>query len=129
MNLFQSENTEYQEFYEKINNLLKTMEGHASEEEIKNIHAIEDNFKMKVNDFYRENRKLNIGVVGQVKAGKSSFLNTLLFDGKEVLPKASTPKNGNFNEDGILRRKYYPDRILFERRMGSVRRKCTGRYR
>lgn len=112
MNLFQYENTEYQEFYEKINNLLKTMEGHASEEEIKNIHAIEDNFKMKVNDFYRENRKLNIGVVGQVKAGKSSFLNTLLFDGKEVLPKASTPKTATltkmeYSEENIIQIEYY----------------------
>ena len=34
---------------------------------------------------------LKIGVVGQVKAGKSSFLNSLFFDGESVLPKASTP--------------------------------------
>lgn len=37
------------------------------------------------------NRKLKIGVVGQIKAGKSSFLNALLFDGKDLLPKAATP--------------------------------------
>lgn len=36
-------------------------------------------------------RLLRLGVVGQVKAGKSSLLNLLLFDGKEVLPKAATP--------------------------------------
>lgn len=53
---------------------------------------IKENFKNKIEDFYRENRKLNIAVIGQVKAGKSSFLNTLLFNGKEVLPKAVTPK-------------------------------------
>ena len=34
---------------------------------------------------------LRIGIVGQVKAGKSSFINALLFDGKDILPKASTP--------------------------------------
>ena len=34
---------------------------------------------------------LKIGVVGQVKAGKSSFLNSLFFNGESVLPKASTP--------------------------------------
>lgn len=34
---------------------------------------------------------LRIGVVGQVKAGKSSFLNSLLFDGENVLPRAATP--------------------------------------
>ena len=34
---------------------------------------------------------LRLGVVGQVKAGKSSFLNSLIFDGEDVLPKAATP--------------------------------------
>jgi GTPase SAR1 family protein len=38
-----------------------------------------------------ENRKLRIGIIGQVKAGKSSLLNALLFDGNDVLPKAATP--------------------------------------
>ena len=38
-----------------------------------------------------ENGILKIGVVGQVKAGKSSFLNSLFFDGENVLPRASTP--------------------------------------
>ena len=39
--------------------------------------------------------KLSIGIMGQVKAGKSSFLNALLFDGKPVLPVAATPKTAN----------------------------------
>lgn len=34
---------------------------------------------------------LQLGIVGQVKAGKSSFLNSLFFNGENVLPKASTP--------------------------------------
>ena len=38
-----------------------------------------------------DNKILKIGVVGQVKAGKSSFLNSLFFDGENVLPRASTP--------------------------------------
>lgn len=38
-----------------------------------------------------ENRLLQVGVVGRVKAGKSSLLNALVFDGKNVLPKAATP--------------------------------------
>jgi tRNA U34 5-carboxymethylaminomethyl modifying GTPase MnmE/TrmE len=37
------------------------------------------------------NRLLQIGIVGRVKAGKSSLLNALLFDGNSVLPKAATP--------------------------------------
>jgi hypothetical protein len=40
-------------------------------------------------------RPLSIGIIGQVKAGKSSFLNALLFDGEPVLPKAATPKTAN----------------------------------
>lgn len=36
-------------------------------------------------------RRLNIGVIGRVKAGKSSLINALLFDGATVLPKAATP--------------------------------------
>ncbi len=36
-------------------------------------------------------RDLKVGIIGRVKAGKSSLLNTLIFEGKEVLPKAATP--------------------------------------
>ncbi|GAA8630556.1 hypothetical protein HpBT322_12570 [Helicobacter pylori] len=38
-----------------------------------------------------ENRGLKVGIVGHVKAGKSSLLNALIFEGKDVLPKAATP--------------------------------------
>lgn len=46
-------------------------------------HAIE----LKKSD----DRLMNIGIVGRVKAGKSSLLNALFFDGKNVLPSAATP--------------------------------------
>lgn len=40
----------------------------------------------------RENYSLlTIGIVGQMKVGKSSFLNALLFGGEPILPKAATP--------------------------------------
>ncbi|GHR27199.1 dynamin family protein [Helicobacter pylori] len=38
-----------------------------------------------------ENRGLKFGIIGRVKAGKSSLLNALIFEGKDVLPKAATP--------------------------------------
>ncbi len=38
-----------------------------------------------------ENRGLKVGIIGRVKAGKSSLLNALIFEGKDVLPKAATP--------------------------------------
>ena len=82
----------------KIENIIKKIEQYASEEQIDDIKQINKNFSMKIEDFYREGRKLNIGVIGRVKAGKSSFLNTLLFNGEEVLPKAATPKTATLTK-------------------------------
>ena len=42
-------------------------------------------------EMLQQARLLRLGIVGQVKAGKSSLLNLLLFDGQDVLPKAATP--------------------------------------
>lgn len=107
-----TENTGFQKFVTNTENIIKDLSSAAGKEDILGIEKIRDNFKMKTEDFYRENRKLNIGVVGQVKAGKSSFLNTLLFDGKEVLPKASTPKTATltkmeYSEENIIQIEYY----------------------
>lgn len=49
--------------------------------------ALEKNFALA----QQESRKLSIGIVGAVKAGKSSFLNACVFNGEEYLPKAATP--------------------------------------
>lgn len=49
-------------------------------------------------ELVKENQVLNIGVVGQVKAGKSSFLNALFFEGESILPKASTPMTAGLTE-------------------------------
>ncbi len=38
-----------------------------------------------------KDRDLKVGIIGRVKAGKSSLLNALIFEGKDVLPKAATP--------------------------------------
>ena len=48
-------------------------------------------FKKNYFEKLNEARKLRIGIVGQIKAGKSTFLNCLLFEGKDILPKAVTP--------------------------------------
>ncbi len=67
-------------------------------EEEKTIKTIVQCLKSKLEEIYSggnqleaQNDVLKIGVVGQVKAGKSSFLNSLFFDGESVLPRASTP--------------------------------------
>jgi len=50
-----------------------------------------DKLQEKIASIKSNNGILRIGIVGQVKAGKSSFINSLIFDGKNILPKASTP--------------------------------------
>ncbi|RRD41765.1 hypothetical protein EII18_07740 [Comamonadaceae bacterium OH3737_COT-264] len=45
----------------------------------------------KVSEQQKDAVNLRIGIIGRVKAGKSSLLNALLFEGKDVLPKAATP--------------------------------------
>lgn len=44
-----------------------------------------------IDSIINENRVLRVGIVGEVKAGKSSFINSLIFDGEDILPKAATP--------------------------------------
>lgn len=55
------------------------------------LESIFKEFKEGGEKLLTESDTLQIGIVGQVKAGKSSFLNSLFFNGESVLPKASTP--------------------------------------
>lgn len=112
MEIFNSNNKQFDFFIENTENIVSHLTGVAKDEDINGINKLIQNFKIKTEDFYRENRKLNIGVVGQVKAGKSSFLNTLLFGGQEILPKASTPKTATltkmeYSENNIIHIEYY----------------------
>ena len=61
------------------------------QETFKKIKTDFDEFRNGADKLLKDNKVLKIGVVGQVKAGKSSFLNSLFFDGENVLPRASTP--------------------------------------
>lgn len=58
---------------------------------INDLTSFSRSFQLDVSSAINKDRKLRIGVVGQVNAGKSSFLNALLFNGKNVLPRAATP--------------------------------------
>jgi hypothetical protein len=49
----------------------------------------------KIND---EFRLLHIGIIGKVKAGKSSLLNAVFFDGQNILPKAATPMTASLTQ-------------------------------
>lgn len=114
MEMLKKDTAALDNFVKEAQQVADNLRENAGKEDIDKIEKLISDFKMKTSDFYRENRKLNIGVVGQVKAGKSSFLNTLLFGGKEVLPKASTPKTATltkmeYSEENIIRIEYYTE--------------------
>ena len=69
-------NCDFNEFIVDVKEVISSLEGYAKDDEIRNLNKFLKDFQLKTQDFYRENRKLNIGIIGQVKAGKSSFLNT-----------------------------------------------------
>ena len=63
-------------------------------------------------ELFEEGRLLRLGIIGQIKAGKSSLLNSLLFEGGEVLPMAATPMTASLthivkSEDDVVEIKYY----------------------
>lgn len=72
-------------------------------------------FKEGGEDLINEGKILKIGVVGQVKAGKSSFLNSLIFNGENVLPKASTPMTAGltvleYGDSNFFEVEYYDEK-------------------
>ena len=105
----------YEKIFGDLNAKMQSFEG-MQEDDIKKVV-----FKLKeqINDVHEGGRQLKadndvlkIGVVGQVKAGKSSFLNSLFFDGENVLPKASTPMTAGltvlqYGEENSFSVEYY----------------------
>lgn len=61
---------------------------------VSSIDKIKADYEKKVD----KDRALRIGIVGPVKAGKSSLLNSLFFNGKDYLPKAATPMTAALTE-------------------------------
>lgn len=97
MAVFQADTRQFEQYITEVRSLAERVKTY-NESDARVLDAIAANFKTKTDDFYREDRKLNIGIVGQVKAGKSTFLNTLLFNGEDVLPKAATPKTATLTK-------------------------------
>ena len=112
MEIFKTDSKKFQYFIEDTQQIIERLSPKASEKDTDVLNKFITNFRIKTEDFYRENRKLNIRVVGQVKAGKSSFLNTLLFNGEDILPKASTPKTAaltkmEYSDQNVIQVEYY----------------------
>jgi len=59
-------------------------------EQLGNLQALIDGLQGNLKSVREEGRNLRIAVVGQMKAGKSSFLNAAIFE-RDLLPKADTP--------------------------------------
>lgn len=81
----------------KLNQLITNIEPWQDKftTEIDQLKHIKTLYSDKLERFSQEEQTLNIAIMGQVKAGKSSFLNALLFDGNPILPEAATPKTAN----------------------------------
>lgn len=83
-----------QDFISVINSISAELEGHVDLVGDEVICQFTDKAKRiasSISEIKREGRQLKIGIIGCVKAGKSSFLNALVFDGCQILPKAPTP--------------------------------------
>ncbi len=112
--VFKGDNTNLKNTHKTLYNICTTLEQNTINYDITPLKKIKENFNLKIDEFYSEDRKLNIGIIGQVKAGKSSFLNTMIFDGKDVLPKAATPKTATltkieYSEENYIEIEYYTE--------------------
>lgn len=65
---------------------------------IQNFTTHAKNFSDNCNEILSKSRDLKIGIIGSVKAGKSSFLNALIFGGEDLLPKAATPMTASLTK-------------------------------
>ncbi len=99
---------------EKISTLRQRLQPWHSRfpEHLDDIRNLEQAFAAKLERLASDELRLSIGIMGQVNAGKSSFLNALLFEGRPVLPEAATPKTANltrisYGEKPMLTVDYY----------------------
>lgn len=61
-------------------------------EEAAAVRELRDAYARRSKAFFDSEHTFSLAVIGQVKAGKSTFLNTLLFGGAGLLPQAASPK-------------------------------------
>ncbi|GAA9356959.1 dynamin family protein [Helicobacter pylori] len=85
-----------QELIKKSTLIEKTLQEQDLQEKAKpfmseNAVIKTEELEKTLKEMQAEDRDLKVGIIGRVKAGKSSLLNALIFEGVEVLPKAATP--------------------------------------
>lgn len=77
----------------QLHQILTLLEPHGDLLEVEplaDLYGMEEQFNKNLASVQEEGRNLRIAVIGQMKSGKSSFLNAALFN-QVVLPKAETP--------------------------------------
>ena len=81
------------ELNERIENIVNKYDLTDDALALKKEHAIDKSeaWQRVLDSYADQSRMLKIGIIGRVKAGKSSLLNALLFNGENILPKAATP--------------------------------------
>ena len=94
-NLFMTSNVyKIEVFQNRLNEIGDFLEQNVElldREYVENFRRSSFQIRNHINEIINTERNLRIGIVGGVKAGKSTFLNALIFNGKTVLPQASTP--------------------------------------
>lgn len=91
MNILKNGNNEFLEVLGKISDEINCGRELISNGLIESFQADAKSAGSDIDSIMEEGRTLKLGIVGEVKAGKSSFLNALLFNGENILPKAPTP--------------------------------------
>jgi len=92
-----SDTKDYQELFVWLSDTEREIESYcdvlkaAEDENVRELIELLMSARDNGRELLEDGRMLRLGVIGQIKAGKSSLLNSLLFGGREVLPMAATP--------------------------------------
>ena len=86
----------YRELFDWLSDIEREIEIYrdvveAEDPNVQDLRELAKSARDNGHELLEDGRLLRLGVIGQVNAGKSSLLNSLLFEGREVLPKAATP--------------------------------------
>lgn len=96
----------FMEAVEKIGARLAPYDSLLAAQDLQNFKNLARNLKEALREEESRGKTLRLGIVGSVKAGKSTFLNALLFNGEDVLPKAATPMTASLTRLGFSENQY-----------------------
>ena len=94
----QQQEERIQQLAQKVDNMKQGLASYMDEKDKEKMDQLTQSIQKKLEKFRTEDRKLTLAVVGRVKAGKSSFLNELIFQGKDILPHAFCPKTATLTK-------------------------------